>query len=92
MMHEHFRERCYERGITTTCIKTLYAGIRWAIKNGRDDLVELAYREKGNFFWRFRCPDGIFYAVTHSRDSSPVTVYTQEMLSWHRKRFKNIRR
>lgn len=75
----HFDQRCLERGIDTTCLFTLRNGISWAIQRARDDLVELVLTSETGKYWRFRCPDGIFYAVTKPDGHWPVTVVTQEM-------------
>lgn len=75
----HWHTRCRERGITSTDCDVLYNGIKWAIENGRDDLVERAKSYKESVFWRFRCPDGIFYTITDRGKTFPKTVYTQEM-------------
>ncbi len=82
---KHFRDRCLERGIREENIRDLYVGIPWAIKNERHDLVEKVLVEKGVTYYRFRCPDGIFYALVKDGKTSPSTIYTQKM-------FKNRRR
>lgn len=76
----HFSQRCAERGIVNTDVDLLFAGITWAIQENRDDLVEKVLETKSTRFWRFRCPDGIFYAVTALDNGRPMTVLTQEMM------------
>lgn len=76
----HFCQRCSERGITQTDTRLLQRGIAWAIVNKRDDLVERVMNLRDGVFWRFRCPDGIFYAVTQQDDPWPRTVLTQAMM------------
>jgi hypothetical protein len=80
MMDTHFQNRCRERGIVSTDLDLLFQGISWAIDNARDDLVEMVLKTKKARFWRFRCPDGIFYAVTCLRNGRPQTVLTQAMM------------
>lgn len=74
----HFNKRCIERGIVNTCIDTLFHGLQFAYDNNRDDLIEKVMDHDGGSFYRFRCPDGIFYAYMRGR--YPLTVYTQAMM------------
>lgn len=78
----HFEDRCIERGIVTTDLQLLRAGIQWAIENGRADLVEeVKASHPSARYWRFRCRDGIFYAVTNEETGTwPATVLTQKMM------------
>lgn len=80
MSSSHFNQRCRERGITTTDLDTLLYGICWAVEKGRDDICEKVLTYRDGRYWRFRCPDGVFYAVTGLKDPRPRTVITQEML------------
>lgn len=79
-MIQHFEERCRERGIVNTNIADLFKGLQWAIRSKRWDLVEKVAEGNGSKYWRFKCPDGIFYAVTPKGKHAPVTVFTQEMM------------
>lgn len=85
----HFNLRCRERGIVKSDLDLLHRGLRWAIEQGRDDLCEMVLKYKDVRYWRFRCPDGIFYAVTGENDNQPRTVVTQSILrkkKWAAKR------
>lgn len=84
----HFNQRCRERGIVTTDLAKLHAGLRWAIQNGRQDLVRFVMTLEDVDYWRFSCPDGLFYCLTKHGHSNPMTVMTQEMMrhkKWVRK-------
>jgi hypothetical protein len=76
----HFSQRCVERGIVSTDTDMLFAGIKWAVEEGRDDLVEKVLETEEARFFRFRCPDGIFYAVTPLDSGRAMTVLTQDMM------------
>ncbi len=77
--HQHFKDQCRARGITEADIDILYSGLIWARQNDRQDLAEMAKTVEGVEFWRFNCPDGMFFAVFPVGQISPVTVYTREM-------------
>jgi hypothetical protein len=80
MNETHFNARCRERGITSTDPDLIFRGIKWAIERGRDDLCKMVMRTKAGRFWRFRCPEGIYYVVTGENDTNPRTVLTQDMM------------
>lgn len=75
----HFAKRCRERGITETDTDVLFDNIRRAIEGGYDEYVKHVLTRDGGRFWRFKCAEGYFYAVTGKNDSFPRTVMTQEM-------------
>ena len=88
VMNKHFNQRCAERGITTTDADALYDALVLAVAGQRDDLAEFVMRSEDGEgeFWRFRCADGIFYALI--KGGRPVTIYTQRMINsvkWKRK-------
>lgn len=90
----HFEQRCLERGITRTDPAQLRDAISWAIAAKRDDLVDRMMTTADGVFWRFRCPDGIFYTVTGHGSDTPKTVLTQDMMrnkKWARKQQKRGR-
>lgn len=76
----HFEKRCRERGILETDPTLLKNGLKWAVKNSRGDLVEKVLQHDGADHYRFRCPDGIFYAVFRDGIEYPLTVYDREMM------------
>jgi hypothetical protein len=86
----HFAQRCKERGVNVDDPDMLAAGIRWAIENERDDLVQHVMTTHEGRFWRFAVPCGtIHYTLTGLHDAFPRTIITPEILrnkKWARKR------
>lgn len=84
-MTSHFEQRCVERGIVKTDHRALFTALRLAIaahdKGRWQTLVELVMTHEDARFWRFRCADGIFYAVTALDNTLPMTIFTQRMLN-----------
>lgn len=78
--YDHFSARCRERGIVETDTRLLFNGISWAIGKERWDLVERVFANGEATFYRFRCPDGVYFAVVKGVDDVPVTVYDKGML------------
>lgn len=83
-MTTHFAQRCRERGITRTEPDKLRRELAGAIENyvpgEPNDAVEFVLAAGGASFWRFRVPEGVFYAVTIGPGCFPVTVYNQAMI------------
>ncbi len=71
----------------------------WAVKNNRRDLVDRALKTDKSTYYRFRCPEGLFYAVWSHDVDTVVTVMDQAMFKnkkwawkmWRQKRGKNRR-
>lgn len=90
----HFNQRCLERGITKTDPNQLFTSIKHAIENNTGLVDKVLVRPNGTY-WRFRCEDGIFYAITGNSDPRPRTVITQQMMrskKWAHKQEKRGRR
>lgn len=75
--NKHFEDRCIERGIVETDGHLLWRELCWAIANKRDDLVEFCKATDKADYWRFRCKEGVFYAVVKAGRNDPCTVYDQ---------------
>lgn len=83
----HFGIRCRERGIDRSDTNWLWHRLVRSIDR-RDSFTDLAKATDTSQFWRFRCWEGTFYAVTKAGSSLPVTVYTQEMFKDMKRRIK----
>ena len=97
MTAPHFTTRCQERGITA-CPNALFIDIKRAVKMARQgepmasDYLEKVPAPPGEQeIYRFRCADGIFYAVI-APNGLPMTVLTQEMYRGKRFAAKMTRR
>lgn len=91
---KHFKERCLERGIVSTDVDLLYNGLKHAIVTGDENLAErvMASGVEGRSFYRFKCPDGIFFAICDDETGRPVTVYNHAQLKSFKKRKRRLRR
>lgn len=91
----HFNERCRERGITRTDPGILFEAIASSVREhdkGRyQERVEYVFTHNEGRFFRFRCEDGIFYAVVPTDGVRPVTVFTQAMMRAKRRARKTAR-
>gem|GEM_PF-5230268 len=63
----HFTDRCVDRGITANHA-VLEQELRTAIS------------KENTGIYRFRCSDGVFYAVANLSTGILVTLFTQKML------------
>lgn len=71
--HDHFVHRCLQRNVYHNPI-ILYEEIVRAIEDGRDDFVEkVCVTHARRIVYRFRVPNGIFYALT-TKSGNPITV------------------
>ena len=93
----HFSQRCLERGITA-CPSALHSDLRLAVSMARNgepvasNYIEKVQSPEGTHeIYRFRCADGIFYAVV-SANGNPMTVLTQDMYRGKRFAAKMMRR
>ncbi len=84
----HFQKRCRERGITKTDVDKLNKGLKWAKENERYDLIEEVISDDDAAFYRFKCQDGIFYALFKPCTTWPITVYDKAMMD----RMKSMKR
>ena len=76
---QHWRERVAER-VGSVDPDTLARGIMWAIREGREDLVEYVGRlsRTGARIFRFRAPDGrYFLALIDTNRRSMITVLAE---------------
>lgn len=85
----HFGQRAAERGISSVDGDRLKGALEWAIRAGRDDLVSYVMdQQDGTAIYRFRVPEGVFYAVAHRGSGNVLTCLTQRMVGakkWTRK-------
>ena len=88
----HFKQRCKERGIVSTDLDLLAKGLRWAIKNKREDLAEFVMTTHDRDIYRFRTPDGIFYVLVDPENNALCTVYSQDMMRGLKDRHKKYKK
>lgn len=96
MEDSHFNQRCRERGIvesdTDLLFDKLVEAIR-ALRHGEENgAIELALTTDAGQFFRFRVPEGLFYAVTEPGGWLPKTVYDQQMFRRARNAHRAFRR
>ena len=89
----HFADRCKENGIDSSPGNILAAAIRWEVKHGveGDKVERVMAANGGRDIYRFRVPEGIFYAVIGD-DDWPVTLYTQEIVRQKKRARRTERR
>lgn len=78
----HFAQRVAERIGDDVDPRHLWEGLRWAIAENRQDLVEFVVRlsrKRGRRLWKFRRPDQRFFFVIYDHDlDCPITVMRPE--------------